>query len=232
MALFRASPEKQIVTATAARDKLAERLRDAEIAVADLRQEAERLALDGADDSVLSAAEARTRETVDRVMTLQAALTQSKTAIANLERERDEQADRKTREATSVEIEGIARAISSDCSRLIAVAASLHDHTGRASAVVAESGGLLNLTQVVAIQVPEAATLIGKLLRVHAQAVLDGRAAATLPKQAAIEQQVFHLDHPPPVHAEPERHAEPVLHSAFEKPTIGEARVLKIAARP
>jgi hypothetical protein len=196
MPIFSKSPAKVLADAKAARDKLAERLRDAEIAVADLRQEAERLALDGATDEALSAAEARTREKVDRVTTLQAALTQSKTAVADLERERDEAADRKQREAISAETEALARAISSDCSRLIAIAASLHDHTSRAFVVVPESAGVAHLCQIIASQIPEASTLIGQLLRAHGQAVLDGRAAATLKEPEAFAA-------PPPTPARP-----------------------------
>jgi hypothetical protein len=230
MAIFSRSPAKQLDAATAARDKLAERLRDAEIAVADLLKEAERLALLGAADDQLDTAEARTRAMVDRVTTLSSALTQSKATVADLERRRDEAADRKTREATSVEIEGLVRAISSDCSRLIAIAASLAGHTAQAAAIVPEAGGVLNLCQIIACQIPEANTLIGKLLRVHSQAVLDGRAAAAMPVRAAVEQQIFQLDHPPPaVPPEPERLAEPIMSTAFTPFDRGPPVVLKIA---
>lgn len=232
MAIFSKSPAKQLADATAATAKLTERLRDAEIAVADLRKEAERLALLGAADDQLDTAEARTRAMVDRVTTLSSALTQSKATVADLERERDDAADRKAREKTSVEIEGLVRAISSDCSRLIAIAASLAGHTAQAAAIVPEAGGVLNLCQIIACQIPEANTLIGKLLRVHSQAVLDGRAAAAMPVRAAVEQQIFQLDHPPPVHAEPEKRLGPPIYASppeFQVVDRGPAIQLKIA---
>jgi chromosome segregation ATPase len=141
MPIFSKSPAKALADATAARDKLAERLRDAEIAVTDLRKESERLAILGAADDQLDTAEARTRAMVDRVTTLSSALAQSKATVADLERERDEAADKKQREATSAEVEQLARAITSDCARMVAVAASLAERTAQAAPAVPESGG-------------------------------------------------------------------------------------------
>src|SRR5258708_9639900 len=144
MGLFKMSQEKQIVAAISARDKITARLADAERAVTDHRQAAEALALDGASDDALDAAEAKTRASVDRAATLRAALAQSVIVVANLERERDEAADRKQREATSAETEQLARRMTDACARLVADAAALADWTARAAAVVPEAGGVLN----------------------------------------------------------------------------------------
>jgi hypothetical protein len=182
MGLFKMSQEKQIVAAISARDKITARLADAERAVTDHRQVAEALALDGASDDALDAAEAKTRASVDRAATLRAALAQSVIVVANLERERDEAADRKQREATSSEVEQLARRMTDACARLVADAAALADWTARAAAVVPEAGGVLNFCVIVGNEIPAASSMISRLLRVHAQAVLDGRAAAVMPK--------------------------------------------------
>jgi hypothetical protein len=182
MAVFSKSPAKQLADAQAARDRLTEQLRDAEIAVNDLRKEAARLAVLGATEEALSAAEARTREKVDRVTTLQSALTQSKATVADLERERDQAADAALRDKTSTETEALARRMHEGCAKLVADAAALADWSTRSAAVVPESGGLVHLCAVIGNEIPAASDLIAKLLRVHAQAVLDGRAAASLPE--------------------------------------------------
>jgi hypothetical protein len=181
MAIFSKYPAKQLADAKAARDKLAERLRDAEIAVTDLRQEAERLALDGATDEALSAAEARTREKLERVATLRPSLAKGETIVADLERERDEAADKALREKTSTETEALARRMTEGCAKLVADAAALADWATRAAAVVPEAGGVLNFCNVVGNEIPAASDLIAKLLRVHAQNVLDGRAPSVMP---------------------------------------------------
>ena len=211
MGLFKMSLEKQITAAKAARDKLIARLADAEVAITERRTAAEQLALDGATDDELTLCEDKLRAAQDRRVTLKAALIKGEAEVSRLEMERDQAADRKQREATSIEVEQLARAISSDYARLVAAAATATDHTARASAVVPESGGALNLFQIIATQLPDAATLIGRLLRAHGEAVRDGRAAAAMPVQVAVEQQVFNLDHPPPVHAEPEKRLGPPI---------------------
>jgi hypothetical protein len=182
MALFKASPERQIVTATAARDKLAERLAAAERAVTDHRKAAEALALEGAPDEKLDATEAQMRASIDRAATLKAALAQSVIVVANLEKERDEAADRALREKTSVEVEALARRMHEGCGKLVADAKTLAEWATRSAAVVPESGGLVHLCAVIGNEIPAASDLIAKLLRVHAQAVLDGRAAPSLPQ--------------------------------------------------
>jgi hypothetical protein len=144
MALFAKSPSKRLDEAVASTAKLAERLRDAEIAVIDLRKESERLAILNASDDQLDVAEARTRAMVDRVTTLQSALTQSKAAVADLERERDEAADRKQREETSVAVEALARRMHEGCAKLVADAEALAGWTEKAAMVVGEANGVLH----------------------------------------------------------------------------------------
>lgn len=129
------------------------------------------------------------RAMVDRVATLQLALTQSKATVANLEREIAEQADKKQRQETSVEIEQLARSVSSSCARLVADAATLADHALRAQAAVPEAGGIAHFCSIIGTQIPEASTLIARLLRQHGESVLAGSAAAILkpPAEAFVE---------------------------------------------
>ena len=182
MAIFSKSPAKQLADATAATAKLAQRLADAEIAVADNRKAAEELALAGADDAKLDEAEAKTRASVDRVATLKTALAQAEVAVADLERERAEQADKRQREETSVETEALARRVTEGCAKLVADAAALSDWTARAAAVVPEAGGVLNFCQIISREIPQASDLIAKLLSVHAASVIAGHAASSLPQ--------------------------------------------------
>lgn len=288
---------KQLLNATAARDKLVERLAAAERAVTDHRQAAEALALDGAPDEKLDATEAQMRASIDRAATLKAALAQSVIVVANLEKERDEQADKKQRQETSAEVEALARRVHEGCAKLVADAKVLNDWTARAVPIVPEAGGILNFCQIISREIPQASDLIAKLLRQHGATVLAGAASPLLkpPPEAFVEPppppkpetvtvfalrsvkfknadglviavQKFRDVELPPALAEkalrlkacvqltdplrrlhhntmpgnvdpalaldldePEqpRLAEPLVHSAFEKPVIGEAKILK-----
>jgi hypothetical protein len=182
---FKSTPEKQLITATGARDKLIARLADAEIAVFDLRAAAEQLAIDGATDNELDTAEAKTRSLADRTATLRAALTQSEMQVSNLERERDELADRKQRDETAAEAELLAREVIAAAAAFDVAAAALATVTTRAIPTVYEASGLNNLAAICRTEVPAASDLIAKLLRVHAASVLAGTAPAKMRKSDA-----------------------------------------------
>ena len=113
---------------------------------------------------------------------MRAALAQAEVAVGDLERERDEAADRKAREATSVEVEALARRMHEGWAKLVADAAALADWTARAAAVVPGAGGVLNFCQIISREIPQASELIAKLLRVHAASVIAGHAASSLPQ--------------------------------------------------
>jgi hypothetical protein len=184
MALFKSNPEKTLVrdiaAATAARDAITARLADAEGAVAELRMKAERLALDGAADDVLDAAEAKTRTFADRMVTLRAALTQGEAHLADLERERADQADKKLRAETAAEIAELATGLEEVAKEFDSVVTRMAEITRRASAVTFEANGLLNYAAASRMQIPDAVALVAALLRGHAACVLDGSAPATL----------------------------------------------------
>jgi hypothetical protein len=184
MAFLKSNPEKalerDLAAATGANDKIAARLAEAELAVADLRMKAERLALDGADDAALDAAEAKTRAMTDRVTTLRAALAQSEARVADLRRERAEQADKKLRGETAAATELLAREMLDAATAFDAAAAVLADCTSRAAPTIYEATGLQKFAAICRAEVPAAADLVAKLLRSHAVGVLDGSAPATL----------------------------------------------------
>jgi len=133
--------DKRITDAVASRDKLIGRLRDTDICIADARAIAERTAIDG-DDSQLDAAEAKTRVLSDRSQTLKAALAKIESEIADLERERDDAADRAQREQTASQIELLAREIIESTGAVGAAVTRLHQCAVAASVIVPEANGL------------------------------------------------------------------------------------------
>jgi hypothetical protein len=205
MALFKSNPEKalqrDIAAATDARDKLNTRLAEAETAVIDLRIAAERLALDGADDAALTAAEAKTRALIDRTATLKAALTQSEARLAGLERELAELTDKTMRAATAAEVAAMADHLEATATSLGSIVEKMAEITGRAGLFIYEAKGLESYATASKTQVPDAVALIATLLRSHASAVLNGTAPAALPKQPAPEPIV--VAPPPANHASP-----------------------------
>jgi hypothetical protein len=182
---FKSTPEKQLSTATGARDRLSARLADAENAFAALKAGTEQLAIDGATDNALDTAEAKTRALADRTATLRAALAQSEIQVSNLERERDELADRKQRDETAAEAELLAREVIAAAAAFDVAAGALATVTTRAIPTVYEASGLNNLAAICRTEVPAASDLIAKLLRVHAASVLAGTAPAKMRKPDA-----------------------------------------------
>jgi hypothetical protein len=189
MVLFKSNPEKMLIrdiaAATASRDTITARLADAEAAVAELKMKAERLALEGADDAALDAAEAKTRALTDRVATLRAALTQTESRLAGLERERADQADKKLRAATAAEVAAMADDLEATATSFDSSVEKMAEITGRASLFVYEAMGLKHFAATARMQVPDATALIAALLRSHAANVLAGSAPPTLPKPDA-----------------------------------------------
>jgi chromosome segregation ATPase len=187
MALFKTSFEKQIqrierdmAEAIGKRDELSTRLANAETAVADLKQTAERLALDGASDDVLAAAEANTRIMLDRITTFRAALAQTENRVAELERSRDEHADKKLRDETAAAVELLAREMMEAARVFDSAAARLAACTERAAPMVYEATGVQNFVAICRTEMPQATDTLAKLLRAHAVGVIEGSQPAAL----------------------------------------------------
>ena len=91
---FKSDPDKKLArdldAARASRDGLVSRLKTADLATAERRTAAQRLARDGADDTMLDAAEAELRRAQDRITTLTAALGETEQQVAALERARED----------------------------------------------------------------------------------------------------------------------------------------------
>jgi hypothetical protein len=168
-----------------ARNKLRDRLGDAETAVIAATANTKELALSGADDATLDAAESHLRARADRVATLQAALVQADEQIAELEAERAVATDRKTRHQTADEIEKLLHGGNVAAKEFDVAMTKLADFAAQSAAFIPEAVGLRNYCDATRVQIPEAMAMIGKLAGHHAQAVLAGTAPATLKKPEA-----------------------------------------------
>jgi hypothetical protein len=170
MALFQKSTPLE--AAIAARVKLRNRLAESEAAIATATSAANALALDGADDAVLDAAESQVRNRVDRVTTLTAALTESNTQIARLEAERDEVLDHAERSTTVVEFHKKLKEIDAAEKDLLAAIVRMNTVTEWAHLYVPEAAGVKSFLMVAKAQLTNAMAVIGRCLREHAAAIL------------------------------------------------------------
>lgn len=178
---FKSDPEKKVArdldAARASRDALVKRLKAAELATAERRTAAQRLARDGADDTTLDTAEAELRRAQDRVTTLTAALAETEQQLVSLERARDDAADKRLRAETAATIRALAEEITDAASKFDSGAATLADASGRAAAITLDARGLEVLTASVRAEVPAAVKMISQILRDRAAATLAGTAA-------------------------------------------------------
>jgi hypothetical protein len=192
MALFAKS--NPLDTAIAARDKLRNRLRDADAAILTATAAANALALNDASDSELSVAENQVRDRVDRVKTLTAALHESDAQILTLETERDEATDQKQRSATVVDCHKLIEELAKAGDVMAASASRMSGIAARIVPIAPEANGLKSFADVAAQQIPEAVALLSRLIREHAAAVLRRDAPSTLktPEQPFTPPAVVH----------------------------------------
>lgn len=176
--------ERDLDAARLNRDKLTDRLKLAESAVADSRAVAQRLARDGADDDALDPAEAALRAQQDRVVTLTAALAELNQQVARLESESADFADKKLRSETAAAIDALAEDITKAGFAFDKGLAVLADATCRAAAIALDAKGLEAFTVNVRNEVPATVTMIAGVLRARARATIAGTAPANLPQAA------------------------------------------------
>ena len=193
MVLFKANPEKtlqrDIEAAKSGRDKLITRLGEAVAAVTERDTAAKRLALGDAADGDLERAESASRAARDRVVTLTAALAESKAQITKLECERDDLTDKTLRAETATEaealaanLENIGREIDPLFQKVIAI-------TERATEMqIWAAQGLGSFATTSNLQFPDAVVLVAASMRVHAARVLSGLSPAWVPKAARSPQ--------------------------------------------
>jgi hypothetical protein len=184
--LFQKNPTKALDAARVSRDKLTQRLTDAEANVQIKRSAAQALARSGADDSALDKAEAILRAAQDRVSTLAAALVETNAELAVLEADQAAAADKAQRADTADKIKD-------DAARLIE-AAKMFDDGAKALAEIAtdiatfvpDAAGLAVFAASVRSEVPPALDLLHSVMQSFAQSVLAGSAPAKLPSPAPV----------------------------------------------
>ncbi|MFK4525734.1 chromosome segregation ATPase [Bradyrhizobium japonicum] len=185
MGIFKPTPEKTIQrdidAATANRDRLSAKLAECEQAIGRHATAAKDSALSG-DDAGLDAAEGSLRAAQDRAATLQTALTEMNQQLADLERAKEEAADKKLRAETATEIDRLIGKLTEVGAEFNETAARLSAHTTRAIPIVYEALGLDKFMATCQAEVPAALELVATLLRAHADAVIAGTAPATLPR--------------------------------------------------
>jgi hypothetical protein len=186
MAIFNRDPQKamqrDIDAAKANLTRLRAQLAEAEAAIVQHREQAKTAAVTGADSHVLDAAEGLIRNAQIRQETISAAVIEVESNLAALERAKSEAADKAQREATAQSVELLARRVLESAEVLTKAASAFGDHIAKAAAFIPEANGLLNFAHIVGREVPPAVAQTGTLLRQHAQAVLDSRAASSLPQ--------------------------------------------------
>lgn len=173
--------ERDLDAARSSRDKLTERLKLAEVAVAESRTAAQRLAREGADDAALDVAEAALRSSQDRHTTLAAALVETEQQVAVLECACSDLADKKLRAETAAAIEKLVVEVADTAAAFDTGAAKLADCTSRAAAIVNDAKGLEIFATRARAEVATAVEMVSALLRSHASGVLGGTAPAALP---------------------------------------------------
>ena len=148
--LFKSDAEKNfqrdIDAARTSCSSLTARLAVAELEVSERREDAKRLAVEGAHDGVLDKAEAKLRAAQDRVATLSSALAETKQKITVLEAEQAAAADKKLRSETVAEIDKMALALTGAADDFVFAAAQLATISARISEV-APRPRFLNLPQ-------------------------------------------------------------------------------------
>jgi hypothetical protein len=180
----RLNPKQQLEhtlrTKRALRQDLARRLNTAEMFVTDRREMGERLALDGASDSVLGRAEAATRVAEDRARTLRAALAQLDAQIADIERELGVVVERRYRDTVADALEAMVTAIGEAAPQYDVVAARLIDAVKKSAEVLPEAASFAADLDAVRREVDAASALICKELRAAAARTRSGEAKIAL----------------------------------------------------
>lgn len=144
MAIFKSNPEKTIQrdidAATANRDRLSTKLAECDQAIARHASAAKDSALSG-DDAGLDAAEASLRAAQDRAATLKRALTEMNQRLADLERAKEDAADKKLRAETAAEIDRLIGKLTEVGTEFNQTAVRLSEHTARAVPLVYDALG-------------------------------------------------------------------------------------------
>jgi hypothetical protein len=186
---FRKSPEKKLqADLDAARNDcvtLTARLRAAEQAVIERQAEARKLARENADEAALDTANGNVRKAQDRAATLAAALDEAKAAVADLERQVAEQADRKLRSESAAKAMQLADECEAAPDKFDTTVNNVLDVASRAGLIIYEAKGVEIFLSSARTEIRIALESVANLLRSHASQILSGAAPAGLPKPEA-----------------------------------------------
>jgi hypothetical protein len=184
--LFQKNPTKALEAARASRDKLTQRLTDAEAIVITKQTVAKSLARSGADDSALDKAETALRAAQDRASTLTAAAAETKAEVTELEAAQAAAADKAQRIDTAAKIENDAIRLAEAAKMFDDAAKALSDIAGAIAVYIPDAAGLAVFSNSARSEVPPALQLLDSVMRSLAQATLSGSAPANLPQPALV----------------------------------------------
>jgi hypothetical protein len=188
----------------AERQKLADRLRSAETALAEKRAAAERLAVAGASNTQLERAEAKLRAVEDRAETLRAALVEFDEQIVATERAWGDAKAQRDRALAADAIEAMAAAIEQAVPKFVAGATALLDAVTTSAASVPEATRFSTSVDAVHREILSAADLMCWELRTmavrtragNANTALNAPAEAAQPPGPQIERQLIYTLNP------------------------------------
>jgi hypothetical protein len=147
---------------------LAAHLSMAQTVVEQRKAKTARLAVSGAIDSELDAAEAASRSALDRVSTLLTASLEVDAQIMALEAESAQLADTEHREAVAIEVEALAREVEAFAPIFHGAITKLAEITGRCGIVVPEAGAIAMFATSVKSEITTALVTIPRMLRANA----------------------------------------------------------------
>lgn len=180
--------ESALQTKHAEREKLSQQLRLTEVALAEKRTAAEKLAVAGAATARLERAEAKMREVDDRARTLRAALSETDEQVASIERALGDARVQRDRELLADQIEAMAAAIERAAPGFGAGAAALVDAVNKNAAEVAEATRFATNVGALHREVLAAVDLVCWELRTIAVRTRAGNANMALLPQPQAEQ--------------------------------------------
>jgi hypothetical protein len=179
-------PSKALDAARVSRDKLTQRLTEAEAVVITKQTAAKTLARNGAADDQLDRAETASRAAQDRVATLASALAEATTELTVLEADQAAAADKAQRADTADKIKDDAARLSEAAKMFDDGARALAEIAGHIAIYVPDSVGLSVFAASARSEVPPALDLLRSVMQGYAASVLAGSAPAKLPSPAPV----------------------------------------------
>jgi cytochrome c553 len=185
MSLFKLDAEKNLQKTLDAAKSIATRLITAKTLLAEHHTTAKQSARNNADDATLDKAKNKIRAAQIRIDTLSATLIETDQQILQLENDLTVAADKKQREATALEVEKIAEGLTSAAVDVVTSLAALALQTESMARFLPDAAGLHSFAVRANAELPGSIEMLTMLTRAYTDAVLAGRANATLPQVEA-----------------------------------------------